>query len=219
MVHSGVVGPFGLTTPDPGTRGSSPGRSFPGSAGALGCAPRASYLLNAMDDATCSFSRRGLWFDEFQPGLRVESPGRTIVEADLVAFAGLSGDHTQLHTDEEFSKRTPFRGRIAHGMLVQSIATGLGVRTGVFESTIQALSDMTIHWRAPVFPGDTIRLVLTVERVDPEPSRRSGMVVFQATVLNQEDKVVCAGEWHTRMLRDCRREPRTAAGKPEENLD
>ncbi len=155
---------------------------------------------------TTTFERRGLWFDEFEPGLSVTSPGRTVVEADLVAFAGLSGDHTQLHTDVEFCRRTPFRRPIAHGMLVQSIATGLGVRTGVFEGTIQALSDMTIHWRAPVFPGDTIRLQLVVERVDAEPSRRSGLVVFQATVLNQDDKVVCEGEWHTRMLR--RTEPR-----------
>jgi acyl dehydratase len=148
------------------------------------------------------FQRRGLWFDEFEPGLTVESPGRTIQESDLAAFAGLSGDHTQLHTDEEYCRRTPFRRRIAHGMLVQSVATGLGVRTGVFEGTIQALSDMTIHWRAPVFPGDTIRLVLVVDRIDPDPSRRSGLVVFRASVLNQEDKLVCEGEWHTRMLRD-----------------
>ena len=55
---------------------------------------------------------------------------------------------------------------------------------------------------APVFPGDTIRLVLTVNRVDDEPSRRSGLVVFDARVLNHEDKVVSEGEWQTRILRD-----------------
>jgi len=145
--------------------------------------------------------RHGLWFEEFEPGLVVESPARTLTEADVVLFAGLSGDFTALHTDEEFAKRTAYRGRIAHGMLVQAIATGLGVRTGVFEGTIQALSDMTIHWRAPVVPGDTIRLVLEVAEIDPSPSRRSGVVSFAARVLNQEDKVVCDGEWRTRMLR------------------
>jgi len=162
-----------------------------------------------------TFQRRGLWFEEFEVGLVVESPGRTITEADLASFAGLSGDHTQLHTDEEFCRRTPFRRRIAHGMLVQSIATGLGTRTGVFEGTIQALSDMTIHWRAPVFPGDTIRLQLVVDSLDPAPSRRSGLVVFAASVRNQDDKVVCDGEWHTRMLRGdagARRERSTAGG-------
>ena len=114
---------------------------------------------------------------------------------------GLSGDYTALHTDESFARRTPYRGRIAHGMLVQSVATGLAVRTGVFEGTIQALSDMTIHWKSPVRPGDTIRLVLEVAAVDPEPARRSGEVVFNASVWNQEDELVCDGEWRTRILR------------------
>ena len=148
------------------------------------------------------FTRRGLWFDEYELGLVIESGGRTVTEADLVAFAGLSGDHTSLHTDAEYCRGTPFRRPIAHGMLVQSIASGLGVQTGVFEGTIQALSDMTIHWRSPVFPGDTIRLVLTVARIDPEPKRRSGEIVFDARVFNQEDRLVVEGEWHTRILRE-----------------
>jgi acyl dehydratase len=143
----------------------------------------------------------GLWFEDFVAGLRIESPARTITEADVVLFAGLSGDFNALHTDEAFARRTPFRGRIAHGMLVQSIATGLAVRTGMFEGTIQALSDMTIHWKAPVRPGDTIRLVLEVDALDPAPARRSGEVVFKAAVRNQEDEVVCDGEWRTRILR------------------
>src|SRR5262245_44871366 len=130
--------------------------------------------------------RSGLWFDDFRPGLVIESPSRTVTEADLVNFAGLSGDYTALHTDEEYVSKTPFRRRIAHGMLVQAIVTGLGVRTGVFEGTIAALSDMSIHWRSPVFPGDTIQLVLEVTEIDPEPSRRSGKVTFAARVLNQE---------------------------------
>ena len=145
--------------------------------------------------------RSGLWFEDFRPGLVVESPARTVTEADLVNFAGLSGDFTALHTDEEYARKTPFRRRIAHGMLVQAIATGLGVRTGIFEGTIAALADMTIHWRSPVFPGDTIQLVLEVTEIDAEPSRRSGKVTFAARILNQEGKVVSDGEWKTLMLR------------------
>ncbi len=145
--------------------------------------------------------RRGLWFEEFEPGLVVESAARTVTEADVVNFCGLSGDYTALHTDQEFARETPYRRRIAHGMLVQAIATGLGVQTGVFAGTIQALSDMVIHWRAPVFPGDTIRLVLEVTKVDRNPSQRSGAVRFRARVLNQEDKLVCDGAWQTRILR------------------
>jgi acyl dehydratase len=161
------------------------------------------------------FSRRGLWFEEFELGLRIRSGGRTVTEADLVAFAGLSGDHTRLHTDAEYCRGTPFRRPIAHGLLVQSLASGLAVRTGVFEGTLQALSDMTIHWRAPVFPGDTVRIELEVSRIDSNPSRRSGLVVLDARVFNQDEKLVCDGEWHTRMLRrDGKRDARAA--KPHE---
>ena len=148
------------------------------------------------------FERRGLWFEEFHVGLRIESPARTITEADIVNFAGVSGDFVSLHTDEVFAKRTPFRGRIAHGMLVQSVATGLGTRSGVFEGTIGALAGMTIRWTAPVYPGDTIRLVLACKEIDPEPTRRSGRVTFAAQVLNQKDTVVVEGDWETLMLRE-----------------
>jgi acyl dehydratase len=147
-------------------------------------------------------ARRGLWFDEFRLGETYQSPGRTITEADLVLFSGLSGDYTQLHTDEEFAKRTAFRGRIAHGMLVQAVATGLGTRLGVFEGTIAALAEMVIRWRKSVYPGDTLRLRLTVSAIDPSPSRRTGAVRFSAAIVNQRDEVVSDGEWSTLMLRE-----------------
>lgn len=156
------------------------------------------------DDLTVQKPRpytRGMWFDEFKIGELFESPGRTITEADIVNFAGLSGDFNALHTDETVARRTAFRKRVAHGMLVQFIVTGLGVRTGIFEGTIAALSDMVIHWRSPVIPGDTVRLRLKVDRVE-EPSKRSGKVFFEAWVLNQKDQVVIDGEWGTLMLRD-----------------
>ena len=68
---------------------------------------------------------RGLTFDEFNVGDCYESQGRTITEADVVAFAGLSGDFNPLHTGATFAAATPFGERIAHGMLVMAIATGM----------------------------------------------------------------------------------------------
>ena len=70
-------------------------------------------------------ANRGLTYDQFNLGDVFVSPGRTVTEADVVAFAGLSGDFNPLHTDEEFAKATPFSGRIAHGMLILSYAVGL----------------------------------------------------------------------------------------------
>ena len=146
-------------------------------------------------------SRRGLWFEDYRAGQTYVSQGRTLTEADVVSFAGLSGDFTSLHTDAEYAKRTPFRRRVAHGLLVQAIATGLMTRTGLFEGTILALSDMVTHWRAPVFLGDTIRLRLQVESLDTQPSKRAGQVRFSACVLNQADQVVVEGEWGTLVAR------------------
>lgn len=144
---------------------------------------------------------RGLWFEDFEVGKVVESARRTVTEADIVAFAGLSGDFNPLHTDEEHARRTPFRGRIAHGLLVQSIASGLANQTGVFDGTISALAEMVIRYRAPVRPGDTIRIRLTVTAREPEPSPRRGWVRFEAIVSNQSDEVVIEGEWTTILLR------------------
>jgi len=144
---------------------------------------------------------RGLWFDQFAPGQVYESPGRTLTEADIVNFAGVSGDYTSLHTDQEFARRTPFRQRIAHGVLIQAIATGLAARTGIFEDTIAALPWMETHWRAPAVPGDTLRLRLEVQRLG-EPSRRSGDVFFDARMSNQKDQVVSEGAWKCLMLRE-----------------
>ena len=150
--------------------------------------------------------RHGLWFEDFQDGLGFESPGRTLTETDLVMFAGISGDVTSLHTDEEVAKKTPFRTRIAHGMLVQSIATGLAARTGIFEQTIFALPAMTIRWTQPAFAGDTLRLRLLVTGKDPEPSRRTGRVYFDAFMLNQKDQVVTEGSWEVLFRRDLERQ-------------
>ena len=145
---------------------------------------------------------RGLWFDEFEAGQRFDSPGRTITEADVVNFAALSGDWNPMHTDAQFARKTPFRQRVAHGMLVESVATGLGVRMGIFDGTIAALTDMAIHWRNPCFIGDTVTLSLEVLDVDAEPSRRSGQVHFLANIQNQDGKTLIEGEWWTLMNRE-----------------
>jgi len=144
----------------------------------------------------------------------IESEARTITEADIVNFAGVSGDFLPLHTNEEYARKTPFRRRIAHGMLIQAVATGLCARTGVFEGTLAALTGMTIRWLQPVYPGDTIRLVLEVAKLDPEPSRRRGQVLLLCRIMNQSDKLVAEGDWDTLMLRDLSRAGTRTEGDP-----
>jgi acyl dehydratase len=144
---------------------------------------------------------RGRTFDDLELGQTFASEGRTVTQADVSAFADISGDFNPLHVDEEFARRTPFRGRIAHGLLVQSIASGLAWQTGIFEGTIAALKEMVIRFQGPVLPGDTVRLELRVAEKDPSPSPRRGWVRFDARVTNQRGDVVIGGEWLTLLLR------------------
>lgn len=140
-------------------------------------------------------SKTGLRFNEFKIGNSYESQARTITESDVVTFAGLSGDYNPLHTDEEFGKTTPFGERIAHGMLVQSIATGMANWTGIFEGTTIALLEQVIRYKRPVKFGDTVHLKLEVQEKKATSNPDQGIVSFVARVINQDDDVVQDGEW------------------------
>ena len=138
---------------------------------------------------------RGTYFSDFEVGQAFMSGGRTITEADVVMFAGISGDYNPLHTDQSFAEKTPFGQRIAHGMLSASISTGLGQTLGIFEGTTLALMSQVFTYKAPVFFGDTIRLRLTVESTKISSRGGKGTVVFSSDILKQDDTVVVAGSW------------------------
>src|SRR5438552_2260292 len=112
----------------------------------------------------------GLYWEEFEEDTDYVTRGRTITEADVVAFAGLSGDFNPLHTDAEFMKGSPFGERIAHGMLVSSIATGLNSQMGWFEGTTVALVEAAFRFKAPVKLGDTVHVSMRVK--DRKETRR-----------------------------------------------
>lgn len=137
-----------------------------------------------------------LYFDDFEIGQHWTSPARTITEADLTLFAGLSGDFNPLHTDEEFAKKTPFGGRIFHGPGVFAIATGLESRLGLKEGTAIAFLGMTWNLKAPVKIGDTIHVEQTVAAVKPSSSKNDrGVVTFDVSVENQDGTVCQDGQW------------------------
>ncbi|MDP6933881.1 MAG: MaoC/PaaZ C-terminal domain-containing protein [Myxococcota bacterium] len=138
---------------------------------------------------------RGTYFSDFEIGQQFVSVGRTITEADVVAFAGISGDYNPLHTDATFAEKTPFGQRIAHGMLLMSVSTGLGQTLGIFEGTTLALKGNTIEYKAPVFFGDTIRLRLTVDSTKPSSRGGAGTVVFRSDILKQDDTLAVTGTW------------------------
>jgi acyl dehydratase len=122
------------------------------------------------------------------------SRGRTITEADIVSFAGLSGDFNPLHTDETWvTQNTEFRGRIAHGLLVLAVSSGLGT-PGVDDLEVLAYMEVTRRMAAPVYPGDTIRVRYVVSEARGSRSRPDrGVVTLGVEVVNQHDEVVQTG--------------------------
>ena len=144
---------------------------------------------------------RGMTFDQFTEGAEFVSPARTVTETDVVAFAGLSGDFNPLHTDAAFAAATPFGQRIAHGMLIAAMATGMANWTGIFEGTTLALMEQLIQYKGPVRFGDTVHLRLTVAEKKPTSKADRGIVVFATQVVNQDGQAVLDGRWTLMMRR------------------
>lgn len=144
---------------------------------------------------TVEYKPRGLYFEDFEVGTSHVTAARTITEADVVNFAGLSGDFNPLHTDEEFGKATPFGGRIAHGVLTLAVATGLTNQLAIYEGTTIALMEITCRFTGVVKFGDTVHVVLTPSSKKEHKKPDRGFVVFDLEVKNQRDETVLAGAW------------------------
>ena len=143
---------------------------------------------------------KGLYFEEFEVGMTITSPGRTITESDIVSFAGLSGDYTQIHTDVEFSKSSPLGRRVAHGLLGLAVASGLAARTGVLEGTALAFREIN-DWKfiKPIFIGDTVHILMTVIEVKGLPRLGGGAVSIELRVINQNEETLMKGVWKVLM--------------------
>jgi acyl dehydratase len=135
------------------------------------------------------------YLDDLEPGQVFVSAARTVTEADVVAFAGLSGDFNPIHTDAEFAKDGAYGQRVVYGVLGLAIATGLLDRIGVFSGSAIAMLGIE-DWRfvAPVFIGDTVHLELTILAVRPSRSKPDrGIVERRFELRNQRDETVQAG--------------------------
>lgn len=139
-----------------------------------------------------------LYFEDLPVGKKFVTSGRTITEADVVAFAGLSGDFNSLHVDETFAAATGFGGRIAHGLLVLSVASGLTTRLPVLHAlqpSLLGMTEVTCHWLAPTRIGDTIRVELTFIGAQLTRSGTRGRVTERRVALNQDDVTVLDSQW------------------------
>lgn len=144
----------------------------------------------------------GLYFEDFEEGQTFPTPARTVTEADLANFAGVSGDFNPIHTDAEYAKGTPFGARVAHGLLVLAMLTGLRQRTGIFEGTLIAWAEIrTYRFLKPVFIGDTIRGETEILEKRPTSKSDRGVVIQRVRVFNQRGEVVQEGELVTLVRR------------------
>ena len=139
-----------------------------------------------------------MYLEDFNPGQEFTTPARTVTEADVVAFAGLSGDYNPIHTNAEFAAGTPFKQRIAHGALGLSILTGLGSRTGILDGTVIAFLGIE-EWKfsKPIFFGDTVHVRMTVIEVRPSSKPGSGVLKRRMELVNQRGEMVQSGTFVT----------------------
>jgi acyl dehydratase len=137
---------------------------------------------------------RGMYWEEWDIGAEFESPARTVTEADIVAFAGLSGDYNPLHINEEHCRNTIFGGRIAHGPLVYAIAAGLLFQLHLYDDTLIAfLGFENLKFTKPVKPGDTIHARIKVLEKRETSNADRGVMKRQLHVLNQRGEIVQEG--------------------------
>lgn len=136
-----------------------------------------------------------VYFEDVKVGDEYTSPGRTVTEADIVIFAGLSGDYNVLHTDAEHMKASLFGERIAHGLLGLSIQQGLLDRV-VPGQAVGPLASVKWKFKGPIKIGDTIHVVARVAAKKDGDGEQpaAGVVTLERRVVNQRGEVVQEGE-------------------------
>jgi len=149
----------------------------------------------------------GLYFEEFELGRTLETRGRTVAEADITAFAGLSGDFNPLHVDETFAAASRFGTRIAHGPLTLAMAIGLMSQLNLIDGTALALVALEWDFTAPVRIGDTIRARVTAIAKEETSKPDRGILTLRLLVLNQRGETVQDGRAKLLMRRRSRAAP------------
>ena len=126
----------------------------------------------------------------------VVTGSRTITEADIIMFAGISGDTHPATTNREYAANTSINGKIiAHGLLVISVSEGLFVMTNYYDwerIPLVTLGFENVRFPNPVFPGDTIHSEISIVSTRNSRSQKDKkVIVFHVEVKNQKGNTVC----------------------------
>ena len=141
------------------------------------------------------YHAQGLYFEDFQVGDTMLTPGRTVTESDIALFCGLSGDYNEVHSNAEYAKDSVFGRPIAPGMLVLSIASGLSTRLALLEGTVQAFMGLDWKFKKPTYAGDTIHVRSEVGQMREVKALGGGLLVLNVSIMNQHDQVIHEGKW------------------------
>jgi 3-hydroxybutyryl-CoA dehydratase len=133
--------------------------------------------------------------DQLRTGASLPEMQKMISQADINLYAQASRDFNPIHIDEEFARRTPAGGTIAHGMLILAYISE--VMTRAFERNWLTAGGLNVRFKAPARPGDVIRVQVKVEKIVPEGE--SGLVICGVTCLNQTGDIVVNGEARVRL--------------------
>lgn len=137
------------------------------------------------------------YFEDYEPGLRIESARRTVTETDIVFWSGLVGDFNAAHVDVVHAATTPFGQRIAHGNIAfnLSVALAVGQVPGDYrpEGFIRAAGWERVRFTAPVFIGDTLRSERTLQALEDGPDPEAGVLVYDMRVVNHREETVMVG--------------------------
>ncbi|MBI67531.1 MAG: acyl dehydratase [Chloroflexi bacterium] len=118
-----------------------------------------------------------------------------ITQEHLIKYAEASGDYNPLHLDEEFARNTPYGKTIAHGMLILAFISAL--MTSAFGNTWLRTGKLKARFRAPVFPGDVVKVNAQLKSSNDEE------VVYQVIVINQNESQVITGDAKLKLDSQC----------------
>ncbi len=135
------------------------------------------------------------WFEDFAVGETFETRSRTVTDADIRAFAEVSGDRNPLHLDDDYAARSGFGGRVAHGVLGLAAVSGLVNESGMTRGTLIALAGIDWRFRRPMRPGDTVRARLRVEEARSTSRLDQGLVRLAITLVGEDGVVLQEGVW------------------------
>lgn len=134
----------------------------------------------------------GLWFEQFEIGQRFEhAMRRTVTETDNLLFSTLTHNPAALHLDAEYMRGTDYGRPLVNSVFTLGLMVGVSVGETTLGTTVANLGWDAVRFPAPVFVGDTLHCVTTVEEIRPSKSRpNAGIVVFRHEAFNQDDVLV-----------------------------